>query len=194
MQFSAQVVYNLPMDMLANIPHVNAPECETLGFSENIDSYRQFSGPANLAGKRVISSEAGALYGAAYQGSISELLWTFKRFFAGSINNFIIHGFPNSGNYGNTTWPGFTTFGYLFSAMHGPRQPAFAFYSDFLNWVSRNQFVLQTGIPKVDIAFWSKSTSYKRVPTSYDSTDLEDVGKIQSLQLAPHPLLMIILV
>ena len=165
------------MDMLANIPHVNAPECETLGFSENIDSYRQFSGPANLAGKRITSSEAGAIYGAAYQESISELLWTFKRSFAGSINNFIIHGFPNSGNYGNTTWPGFTTFVYMFSAMHGPRQPAFAFYSDFLNWVSRNQFVLQTGIPKVDIAFWSKSTNYKTVATSYDSTDLEDAGK-----------------
>ncbi|KAJ6028025.1 secreted protein [Penicillium herquei] len=175
-QFSAQVVYNLPMDMLANIPHVNAPECETLGFSENIDGYRQFSGPANLAGKRIISSEAGAIYGEAYQENISELLWTFKRSFAGSVNNFIIHGFPNSGNYGNTTWPGFTTFAYAFSAMHGPRQPAFAFYSDFLNWVSRNQFVLQTGIPKVDIAFWSKSTSYKSISTSYDSTDLEDAG------------------
>ncbi|KAJ5716257.1 secreted protein [Penicillium malachiteum] len=175
-QFSAQVVYNLPMDMLSNVPHVNAPECETLGFSENIDGYRQFSGPANLAGKRIISSEAGAMYQAAYQESISELLWTFKRSFAGSVNNFIIHGFPNSGNYGNTTWPGFTTFAYLFSAMHGPRQPSFAFYSDFLNWVSRNQFVLQTGIPKVDIAFWSKSTTYKSISTIYDSTDLEDAG------------------
>ncbi|KAJ5639241.1 uncharacterized protein N7484_007103 [Penicillium longicatenatum] len=176
-QFSAQVVYNLPMDMLANIPHVNAPECETLGFSENIDGYRQFSGPANLAGKRVISSEAGAIFGEAYQQPISELLWTFKRSFAGSVNSFIIHGFPNSGNYGNTSWPGFTTFMYEFSAMYGPRQPAFAFYSDFLNWVSRNQFILQTGIPKIDVAFWSKSTTYKSVPTSYAPVDLQEAGE-----------------
>ncbi|KAJ5769407.1 secreted protein [Penicillium odoratum] len=175
-QFSAQVVYNLPMDMLANVPYVNAPECETLGFSENIDGYRQFSGPANLAGKRVISSEAGAQIYEAYQESISELLWTFKRSFAGSVNNFIIHGFPNSGNYGNTTWPGFTTFMYLFSAMHGPRQPAFAFYSEFLNWVSRNQFILQTGIPRVDVAFWSKSTTYTSIPTSYVPVDLQEAG------------------
>ncbi|KAJ5538640.1 secreted protein [Penicillium frequentans] len=175
-QFSAQVVYNLPMDMLANVPHVNAPECETLGFSENIDGYRQFSGPANIAGKRVISSEAGAMFGEAYQEPISELLWTFKRSFAGSVNNFIIHGFPNSGNYPNTSWPGFTTFMYEFSAMHGPRQPAFAFYSDFLNWVSRNQFILQTGIPKVDVAFWSKSTTYKSISTSYAPVDLQEAG------------------
>ena len=46
-QFSAQVVYNLPMDMLANIPSVNAPECESLGFGHIIDAYRQFAGPAN---------------------------------------------------------------------------------------------------------------------------------------------------
>ncbi|KAJ5909561.1 secreted protein [Penicillium tannophilum] len=175
-QFSAQVVYNLPMDMLANVPHVNAPECETLGFSENIDGYKQFSGPANLAGKRVISSEAGAMFGEAYQEPISELLWTFKRSFAGSVNNFIIHGYPNSGNYPNTSWPGFTTFMFEFSAMHGPRQPAFAFYSDFLNWVSRNQFILQTGIPKVDVAFWSKSTTYKSISTSYAPVDLQEAG------------------
>lgn len=46
-QFSAQVSYNLPMDMLANVPSVNAPECESLGFDHVIDAYRQFSGPAN---------------------------------------------------------------------------------------------------------------------------------------------------
>lgn len=47
-QLSAQVVYNLPMDMLANVPYVNAPECESLGFGHLIDGYRQYSGPANL--------------------------------------------------------------------------------------------------------------------------------------------------
>ncbi|GKZ68760.1 hypothetical protein AnigIFM50267_003505 [Aspergillus niger] len=175
-QFSAQVVYNLPMDMLANVPYVNGPECETLGFSDNIDSYRQFAGPAHLAGKRIITNEAGAELSKVYQESIPELLWTLKRSFAGSVNQFVLHGYPNSGNYGNTTWPGFTTFSYLFSEMHGPRQPAFAYYRDFLDWLSRNQFVEQTGIPKVDNAFWSKSTTYKTVPTVYSPVDLQSAG------------------
>ncbi|KAH8892318.1 hypothetical protein GQ53DRAFT_841094 [Thozetella sp. PMI_491] len=155
-QYSSQVSYNLPMDMLASIPFVNAPECESLGFKNNLDSYRKFAGPANLAGKRVISNEAGAEMKAVYQQTISSLIWTLKRAFAGSVNNFVLHGFPYSGNYGNTTWPGFTTFAYVFSEMHGPRQPAFAFYSDFLNWVSRTQFILQSGAPKRDIVFWFK--------------------------------------
>ena len=61
-QFSAQVVYNLPMDMLSNVPYVNAPECETLAFLGSVNGYRQFAGPANLAGKRIISSELGAVF------------------------------------------------------------------------------------------------------------------------------------
>ncbi|RAK97746.1 uncharacterized protein BO80DRAFT_185483 [Aspergillus ibericus CBS 121593] len=175
-QFSAQVVYNLPLDMLANVPYVNGPECETLGFSNNIDGYRQYAGPAHLAGKRIVSSEAGAEMSKVYQEPIPELLWGLKRSLAGSVNQFVLHGYPNSGNYGNTTWPGFTTFAYIFSDMHGPRQPAFAFYGDFLDWLSRNQFVGQTGVPKVDVAFWSKSTSYESVPTVYSPVDLQNAG------------------
>jgi len=88
-QYSAQVVYNLPMDMLANIPAVNGPECESLGFNHVIDAYRQFAGPANLAGKRVISSELGAQRNEAYSQTMPELIWDVKRSIVGSINNFV---------------------------------------------------------------------------------------------------------
>jgi hypothetical protein len=88
-QYSAQVVYNLPMDMLANVPAVNGPECESLGFNHVIDSYRQFAGPANLAGKRVISSELGAQRNEAYSQTLPELIWDVKRSIVGSVNNFV---------------------------------------------------------------------------------------------------------
>jgi hypothetical protein len=175
-QFSAQVVYNLPMDMLASVPYVNAPECETLAFSGNIDGYRQFAGPANLAGKRIISSESGAVFGQAYQQKIPEILSYFKTSFAGSVNQFVIHGYPYSGTYGNTTWPGFTTFDYTVSEMHGRHQPGWEFYSDWLNWTSRTQWVAQTGIPKIDLVFYSKSTDYRSITGQYSSTDLVDAG------------------
>ena len=86
-QYSAQVVYNLPMDMLANVPAVNGPECESLGFGHLIDAYRQFAGPANLAGKRIISSELGANRGRSYSQTLPELIWDVKRSIAGSVNN-----------------------------------------------------------------------------------------------------------
>ncbi|KAJ5211475.1 uncharacterized protein N7498_003121 [Penicillium cinerascens] len=40
LQMSAQVSYNLPMDMEANIPYVNAPEWESPQFASNIGGYR----------------------------------------------------------------------------------------------------------------------------------------------------------
>lgn len=53
LEMSSQVLYNLPGDMEAAVPLVNAPECESLGFKDSVDAYRQFSGPAVLPGKRV---------------------------------------------------------------------------------------------------------------------------------------------
>lgn len=164
------------MDMLANIPLVDGPECETLGFNHLIDGYRQFAGPANLAGKRIISSEAGAIYGAVYQQSVPDLLWDLKRSIVGGVNAFVLHGYPFTGDYGNTTWPGFLTFNYVFSEMHGPRQPAWAFYGEWLDWLGRVQYVAQSGVPRVDLAFWSKLTAYESVTSQYVPTDLQDAG------------------
>jgi len=116
--------------MLQNIGVVGGPECESLGFNHLIDGYRQYTGPANLAQKRLVSTECGAISGEAYQQTIPEWLWDAKRSFAGSVTQFIIHGFPYSGSYGNTTWPGWSTFDYAFSDMHGPRMPAWEFYKE----------------------------------------------------------------
>ncbi|KAE8454643.1 hypothetical protein EG329_000266 [Mollisiaceae sp. DMI_Dod_QoI] len=89
LKFSAQVSYNLRMDMvqLANIPSVDAPECESLDFSDLIDGYRQYAGPAHLAGKPVLSSECGAVPHEAFAQTLPELLWKVKRSYAGSINH-----------------------------------------------------------------------------------------------------------
>lgn len=175
-QFSAQVVYNLPMDMLANVPHVNAPECESLGFNHLIDGYRQYAGPANLAGKRIISSELGAQRNEVYSQTLPELIWDTKRSIVGSVNQFVYHGFPFSGNYANTTWPGFTTFTYRFSNMHGPRQPAWEYYNDYMNWTARVQYVAQSGVPKIDLAFWLKLDQFFSVDNQYEPNDLQQAG------------------
>ncbi|KAF7198549.1 hypothetical protein HII31_00288 [Pseudocercospora fuligena] len=173
---STQVAYNFPLDMLSNIPYVDAPETETLGFSHNIDAYRQFVGPAGLAGKRVISSEAGAVMFSAFQQTIPELLWDLKRSIVGGVNAFVLHGMPFSGHYPNTTWPTYTTFQYLFSEMHNRHQPGWDYYRDFIDYTARVQQVMQTGTAKVDIAFWSKKTSYVTVPTIYAPNDLVQAG------------------
>ena len=177
-QFSAQVVYNLPMDMLANVPSVNAPECESLGFDHIIDMYRQFSGPANLAGRRIISSELGAQPNEVYSQTLPELIWDVKRSIVGSVNQFVYHGYPFTGSYPNTTWPGFTTFTYRFSNMHGPRQPAWEYYGDYMDWTARMQYVAQSGVPKIDLAFWLKRDTFQSVYSVYEPNDLVEAGTL----------------
>jgi hypothetical protein len=178
LQFSTQISYNLPMDMLASIPYVDEPECESLDFSDLIDGYRQYSGPAYFTGKPIVSSECGAVRGESYTQTLQELMWKVKRSYAGGVNQFVFHGYPYSGSYPETTWPVYTTFTYAYSNMHGPHEPAWDFYRDHMDFVARNNFILQTGVPKMDIVFWQKLTTYPGHITqrTYQPTDLEQAG------------------
>ncbi|KAL3250972.1 hypothetical protein ABHI18_010909 [Aspergillus niger] len=160
LQMSAQPAYNLPMDMEATVPLVNAPECESLGFMDNIDGYRQFSGPAVLAGKRIVSNEMGAVSMAAFQYQISSLLWSINRAVVGGVNQFVIHGLSYTGNYWATTWPGYTAFSYFYGELWSNKQPAWDHgFADFLEYVSRLQFSQQAGPLKTDIAVYNKESA-----------------------------------
>ncbi|ROV88303.1 hypothetical protein VMCG_10483 [Cytospora schulzeri] len=154
--YSNQPAYNLPLEMLRMIPSVDTPECESLGFDDSLSSYRQFSGPAHLSGRNVISSEMGAVSGPAYNLTIPQLLFHIKRSLAGGVTQHVLHGSPYSGNYPNTTWPGYTPFYYLFSEQWTPHLPTFGsgHLKDAVGWIGRNQWVLQQGKPKIDLAVY----------------------------------------
>ncbi|KAI0107934.1 hypothetical protein F4776DRAFT_414946 [Hypoxylon sp. NC0597] len=178
LEFSQQVGYNLPVDMLQLIPDVDAPETETLAFTNSIDGFRQFCGPANLAGKSVISIELGADISRTYIQTWSDILSEANRAFVAGINQMSIHGATYSYEYANTTWPGFTSFQYMFSGQHSRHQPAWDVgYKQANDYLSRVQFVLQSGIPKVDIVFWDKQTAQNSfIPSLYQSDDLVRKG------------------
>ena len=112
----------------------------------------------------------------SYQQTIPELLWDVKRSIVGGVNNFVFHGYPYSGTYPNTTWPSYTTFDYLFSEMHNRHQPGWDYYKDFMDYTARMQWVAQSGVPKIDLAFLQKHTRYETVSTSYQPSDLQDAG------------------
>jgi hypothetical protein len=178
LQFSGQIGYNLPTDMLANVARVNAPETETLSFGNNIDAFRQYVGPAHLAGKRVISIELGAAIQQTYSQTWTDLLKDAKRAFIAGVNQVVIHGAPYSHTYPNTTWPGFTSFSYAFSGQHSRHQPAWDVgYAQAGEYLARTQFVLQSGIPKVDLVFWDKLTAQRGYPKPlYWPRDLAAAG------------------
>ncbi|KAH8674181.1 secreted protein [Xylariales sp. PMI_506] len=175
-QYSCQVGYNMAVDIQSTIPLVNAPECEDLAFGSNIDGYRQFTGAANMAGKRVISAEVGAELGQVFQQAIPNALQLYKRLYAGGINAIVMHGYPYSGQYPNTTWPGFVTFTYAWSEMHGRHQPGWDFMLSMMKYCARHSYLLQSGVPRMDVAFYQKLTTYDTVATNYLPTDLTDIG------------------
>lgn len=145
LQQSAQVGYNLPVDIQSNTPFVNAPEGETLAFNNLVDAFRQISGATNIAGKRVLSVELGADRGFVYSLPLPTLLQNAKRSISGGVNTFVLHGSPYSYFYPNTTWPGYTTFVYEFSEQYQRHQPAWENgYREALDWLARSSFVLQS--------------------------------------------------
>ncbi|EFX01772.1 secreted protein [Grosmannia clavigera kw1407] len=176
-QWSSQVGYNMAVDMQTAIPKIAVPECEDLAFDESIDGYRQFSAPANMAGKPVISAEVGAVLGQAYQLKLPKLLTLIKRLYAGGVNSIMLHGLSYSGEYPNTTWPGYAAFTYAWSDMHGRHQPAWDFFRGAaLDYLARNNIFLQAGVAKTDLAFYQKRTTYAEIPSSYESDDLSSKG------------------
>ncbi|PYH97995.1 hypothetical protein BO71DRAFT_447541 [Aspergillus ellipticus CBS 707.79] len=178
LQYSSQVSYNLPMDMLASIPSVGAPECESLGFGNSIDGYRQFSGPAVLSDKKVISNEMGAVESEAYQHPITDLLWQIGRATSGGVNQVVLHGQSFTGDYYETTWPGYTAFWYIFSNLVSGKQPSWDHgFSEALNYITRLQHSQRKGNPKIDVAIYNKnSATDPKFPTIYNKTDLINEG------------------
>lgn len=157
---SVQPSYGLNQDMADSVPVVDVPECESLTFKDSIDGYRQFSGPAHLAGKNVISNEVGAQMTSAYMHSNKALLWSVNRGFSGGINQYVLHGQSFSGNYYETTWPGHTPFQYLFSELWSPKQPGWAHgMADVIGYIGRVQFILRQGVPRTDVAIYNKQSA-----------------------------------
>ncbi|UPK95992.1 hypothetical protein LCI18_006927 [Fusarium solani-melongenae] len=157
--FSSQPGYNLPVDMMAVLPHVDIPECESLGFRDNVDGYLQFSGPAQVAGRRKVSNELGAIFDEAWRYSLSTLVFSANRAFAGGVNRMVLHGQGYTGNYYETTWPGYAAFLHLVTESWTNKQPAWDHgMRHVMDYIARIQHVLQNSVPQVDIAIYHKKT------------------------------------
>ncbi|KAJ6500535.1 hypothetical protein C8R45DRAFT_72631 [Mycena sanguinolenta] len=155
LEFSNQPAYNFRLDVAASAAVPDTPEIESLGVP-TIDEARQLSGGVHLGNHTLFSSETGANHGESYSIRMPELLLDAKTQYSGGVNVALLHGFPYSGAYPGTTWPGITTFGFDFADMHGPRMPAWDAYKEYLDFLKRTQYVLQSGIAKVDVAIYRK--------------------------------------
>lgn len=88
----------------------------------------------------------------------------------------VFHGFPYSGNYVNTTWPGYVTFNFDFTEMWNNMQPCWAHFKDLLDFIGRTQHILQSGVAKVDIAFYHFEAPFT-IGAKYNSRNLLELGE-----------------
>ena len=187
LEFSHQVGYNIPVDMLKMIPAVDTAECESLGMMDKPDSYRQFSGPAHLTGKEVVSNEVGAAHAAAFRYRLTALLYSVNVGYTSGLNQFIVHGQQYSGDY-FSSWPGYVAFGYTFSVNWSQKQPAWDHgLGDVLNYMARTQQVLYSARPQYDLVFLNKESAVDwTFPEQYSSSDLLFRSSIGSSPATPR--------
>ncbi|SCO30892.1 uncharacterized protein FFMR_02093 [Fusarium fujikuroi] len=171
---SCQVGYNIPLDILADVPIVSTPELESLAF-KTPDEMSQFVGPAHLGRRNIISTEIGAVAQGAYSLTIPSLVNLFNDAFAGGVNAMMIHGMAYTGEQLGSTWPGFTPFQYIYTELWSPKQPAWKYMGEMMNYTARNQFVLQQGVAKKDLAFYLYKDPFG-ISDEYNGTDLRASG------------------
>ncbi|MFJ3895815.1 glycosyl hydrolase [Streptomyces sp. NPDC090083] len=154
--------YGLQTDAIASAAVLDVPEGESLGF-KNLDDYRCLAGGRDMAGHRILSCEAGAYAGGAYNTTWDKFLRTMGGAYAAGVNQTVIHGFSYATVPG-VSWPGFAAFSPYggapgYGESWGPRQPTWRHVPDITGYLGRVHEVLQSGTARADIAVF-RQTGY----------------------------------
>ncbi|WP_419872383.1 glycosyl hydrolase [Candidatus Pristimantibacillus sp. PTI5] len=182
--------YGLPTELTSGLMEVDVPETESLGFGDSTDGYRFQSGAVHIAAREIYSMEVGAVMGYGYKqtwtGHDFGLLWQLHRGFAAGVNQAVMHGMSYesasaAGHFAEAfQWPGLSLMGTMFSNEWGKRQPNSLHARDITDYMARNQFILRSGTPKVDLAIYryhidgvhhgmgTEQTVYEKAGYSYD--------------------------
>ena len=156
-------IYGLPTEMTSSLHHVDVPESESLGFADRIEDNLLLAGAVHMEKKPVYSYELGAQPGRAYEHMWTKengLLWQMHQAMAAGINQVVLHGmsYNTQSVIGPVKpmfqWPGLSLMGTMFSNEWGDRQPIWEHASMMTEYITRLQWVLRQGKPRVDLAIF----------------------------------------
>ncbi|MEU3983465.1 glycosyl hydrolase [Streptomyces sp. NPDC026672] len=147
--------YGLQTDAIASASILDIPEGESLGF-KNLDDFRCLAGGRDMAGRTVLSCEAGAYNGSAYSTTWDRFLRTMGGAYAAGVNQTVVHGFSYA-TAPQVSWPGFAAFSPYngtpgYGESWGPRQPTWGHVTDISGYLGRVHQVLQSGTARADVA------------------------------------------
>lgn len=182
--------YGLETDTVEHSALIDVPESESLGF-KNLDDYRVMAGGRDMGGQKVLSCEAACYFGAAYDTTWDRALRTINSIFAGGVNMAVLHGFAYADAPG-VTWPGFAAFSPYYDGAvgygeaWGPRTPTWEHVGDISGYLTRTQFVLQSGTPKYDLVLLrQKGWTSTGVGAQWVTNDGNPLGWSHSFVTAP---------
>lgn len=145
------------------------------------NKFRMLRGGANMGKANIVSDEIGSLMGGDWTLTTTRLLGFMNSDFSAGVNNMVVHGFPYK--YApDTHWPTYATFAPLnfggtgkgFGVSLNNYTPQWQAWDEMLDYIARNQFVLQQGKSKVDIAIYRHETSTNG--TTLSDPALVDMG------------------
>lgn len=203
-----QTSYGKDLEVAQSALYPTIPETESLYGNDHLDFYRLQAGAVHAADKPIYSMETAAEWtetwndkneegeyktrgngeknSGNYEQTFLDHLWHDQRAFACGVNQVVFHGFPYSGAYEGgavegTQWPGFTGFeSHRWSNSWGERQPNWIFSPAYLDYVTRTQYLLRQGTPKVDLAVYRHSyyeiIDFWGPDKIFDTTTLEQNG------------------
>lgn len=150
MTLRAEISYGLPFEISQPGKYVDGIETESLEFASQIDSYRGLAGTAHIY-NRLFSSETGATL-ANYKKPLDFYTQIIFTQFASGVARTVLHGYSSiCGSEKATQWPGHEGMWPIFSERFGMRQPAFRHYNDWNDMISRYQYLLRQGKPRMDL-------------------------------------------
>lgn len=156
-------VYGLPTELTSGLHAVDVPESESLGFCDCTESVLLLAGAVHVERKPIYSYELGAVLGRAYEQMWTErrgLLWQMHQAMAGGVNQVVLHGmsYDTKSVIGPVEpifkWPGLSLMGTTYSNEWGNRQPIWEHAFFMTAYISRLQWILRQGKPRVDVAIY----------------------------------------
>ncbi|KAG2002791.1 hypothetical protein GB937_009557 [Aspergillus fischeri] len=95
----------------------------------------------------------------------------------------VIHGMAYSVPYAQTTWPGYQPFSYGTTDSWSHIQPAWRHMGDVLGYQGRNQHILRSGKPRIDLAIYQSNSAWT-ASGIYDSDNLQ--AKVSDSRIYLH--------
>lgn len=143
------------------VNYLERPEHESLISGDQTDIYRTMASVNHMNGNPWYSTECCAALQKGYVETFQDSTVRMNRSFAGGMTKQVYH-FYGSGYNATSTWPGFTSFGAMFSNTWNRTNPFWIDAKMMNDYQARNHQVLTQGRAKVDLAVYMHNYAHPR--------------------------------